>query len=104
MKENNHKKMVKIKSIVWFISLQAVGYVFSVYMEKCSNDSTSQSVLYYWIAMGYIFFYSFPLLLSIRYHAVAAEMKILQLLSTVLIGHHIIWIFLTLINMMNFLY
>ena len=98
MKANDSKRIVKLLSLIWFLSLQLMGHLCSTYI---SDIPLTQLSVYHYIILGYVFLYSCPLLLSIRRHAIAAEMKLAKLVSTLLIGHHTLWVVLTFIEVLK---
>ena len=98
MKDINHKKKAKCLCILWLIFLIVAGSSASAFLnsqdELEKNASLDVFSNYQFVVLAIMVCCSCPLLLSIRHHAKIARLKTIEVLSCIILLHHIIWIIL----------
>ena len=100
----DHKKKAIIQSIIWFLSLQIIGY-FSSTNTKALGSSYVQPFQIYTIGiLAYVLLFSCPLLFSVKRHAKQANLKIFSYLVTALLLQHFLWVILILVKLVQALF
>lgn len=104
MNNVNHKKKALINSIIWFLSLQIIGYFTSGQINVLEKPVLTPLSIY-WVGVSvYVIFFSCPLLFSIKHHANQANLKPISFIATVLLLQHGLWVILTVVELVRSLF
>jgi uncharacterized membrane protein len=97
---NNRRKVKRLGVIwltLWGIAWSATLVFYITQLWTGNAPAISPFSVIYIIVAAYVLLVSTPLLLAIRYHAKCEKMKVIVVLTTIGLLHHLYWLLLSII-------